>query len=111
MSLATRVMIFEQYGPLLDFEKLGKLLGYEPETVANRYYAGTLGFKMRKPEKGRPVAHYEDVADYIDSLRTATSLQPSMGPAAGMSAGSASRGARSRPRPRGSATRPRRARS
>lgn len=75
MSLATRMLIAEKYGLLLDFADLSRLLGKEPRTLANMYYAGKLGFPMRK-DGGRLVAHYEDVADYIDSFRSVPSSQP-----------------------------------
>jgi hypothetical protein len=68
MSLATRLLIGERFGLLLDLDQLGKLLGDAPETLRNKHHAGTLGFAMTK-KGGRLVAHYEDVADYVDTFR------------------------------------------
>lgn len=66
------MLIGERYGLLLGFDELARLLGKEPRTLANMHYAGKLGFPMTKVG-GRLVAHYEDVADYVDSLRNAPS--------------------------------------
>lgn len=72
------MLIAEHYGLLLDFKALGKLLGYEPEVIANKHYAGELGIPMEKINgKGRFVAHYEDVADYIDGYRAGKINVPS----------------------------------
>jgi len=68
VSLATRYLIGERYGLLLDLDQLSKVLGDAPETLRNKHHAGTLGFPMSK-KGGRLVAHYEDVADYVDSFR------------------------------------------
>jgi hypothetical protein len=66
------MLIAEKHGLLLGFDELARLLGKEPRTLANMYYAGKLGFPMAKIG-GRLVAHYEDVADYVDSIRSAAS--------------------------------------
>jgi hypothetical protein len=69
VSLATRMLIAEKYGLLLDKEKLGALLGYEPRSIENLIYRGAFPIPTTKVG-ARTVAHYEDVADYIDSLKS-----------------------------------------
>ncbi len=72
MSLATRMIIAEKYGLLLDKEKLAALLGYEPRSIENLIYQGKFPIPTTKVG-AKTVAHYEDVADYIDSLKAARS--------------------------------------
>jgi hypothetical protein len=69
------MLVAEQYGLLLDFAALAKLLGLEKRTLENQHSAGTLGIPMTK-RGGKWVAHYADVADYVDSFRSGAS-QPS----------------------------------
>jgi uncharacterized protein YgfB (UPF0149 family) len=68
------MLIAEKHGLLLDFKALSKVIGKTPETLANLHYAGQLGIPMKK-DRGRLVAHYEDVADYIDSFRSEASAR------------------------------------
>ncbi len=75
MSLATRMLIGEEYGLLLGFEELARLLGNDQKYLENLHYAGKLGIPMKK-KGSRWVAHYEDVADYVDSFKSAASSLP-----------------------------------
>jgi hypothetical protein len=65
------MLIAEKYGLLLDKDKLGAVLGYEPRTVENLIYQGKFPIPTTKVG-AKTVAHYEDVAAYIDSLRAAS---------------------------------------
>lgn len=69
MGLVTELLIAERYGMLLDFQALGALLNKSPGTLENQWHQGKLPFKMHK-NGGRLVAHYADVAAYIDSIRS-----------------------------------------
>ena len=80
MSLATRMLIAEKYGLLLDFNAIAQLLGKEPRTVQKDFHAGNLGIPMTK-HGARWLAHYEDVADYVDTFKSGAS-RASPGPAA-----------------------------
>lgn len=73
MSLATQMMIADRYGVLLDIDDLADLLGYEPRTVQNMIYADKLGIPTSKVG-AKTVAHYADVAAYVDGIRAAMSV-------------------------------------
>jgi len=70
MSLATQMLIAEKYGLLLGIEQIADVLGYEPRYVQNLVYSGRLPIPTTKVG-ARTVAHYADVAAYVDSLRAA----------------------------------------
>lgn len=70
MSLATQMLIAERFGLLLGVEQLAAVLGYESRYVQNLIYAGKLPIPTTKVG-ARTVAHYADVAAYVDSLRAA----------------------------------------
>jgi hypothetical protein len=70
MGIATQMLIAEKYGLLLGIEELAALLGYEPRYVQNLIYSGKLPIPTSKVG-ARTVAHYADVAAYVDSLRAA----------------------------------------
>ena len=74
MSLATQMMIADRYGVLLDIEDLADLLGYEPRYIQNLIYSDKLGIPTSKIG-ARTVAHYADVAAYVDSIRDAMKAQ------------------------------------
>jgi len=69
------MLIAEKYGLLLGFEDLARLLGKEVRTLQNMHYADKLGIPMNKVG-GRYVAHYEDVADYVDSFKSSSARSP-----------------------------------
>jgi hypothetical protein len=71
------MLIAEKYGLLLGFEDLARLLGKEVRTLQNMHYADKLGIPMKKIG-GRYVAHYEDVADYVDSFRSSSEQSPAV---------------------------------
>lgn len=73
MSLATQMMIADRYGVLLDIDDLADLLGYEPRTVQNMIYADKLGIRTSKMG-AKTVAHYADVAAYVDGIRDAMNV-------------------------------------
>lgn len=68
MSLMIQAHLLDRYGPRLDAEALGKLLGVETKTVQNKIAANTLGIKTYV-DGGKRWADVRDVADYLDSLR------------------------------------------
>lgn len=70
MSLLTQAYLLEKYGPLLTEENLGDVLHMEPGTLRNKRAAGTLGIPVIRQGK-TPLYHAQDVADYLDRLRTA----------------------------------------
>lgn len=68
MSLMIQAHLLDRYGPRLDAEALGKVLGIEAKTVQNKIAANTLGIKTYVDGCKR-WADVRDVADYLDSLR------------------------------------------
>ncbi len=68
MSLMIQAHLLDRYGPRLDAEALGKVLGIETKTVQNKIAANTLGIKTYVDGSKR-WADVRDVADYLDSLR------------------------------------------
>lgn len=70
MSLLTQAYLLEKYGPLLTEENLGDVLHMEAGTLRNKRAAGTLGIPVIRQGKA-PLYHAQDVADYLDRLRTA----------------------------------------
>lgn len=68
MSLATQMLIAEKYGTLLDLKAIGEVLGYEQGTIENMIYADKFPIPVSKRGKSW-VAHYQDVAEYVDGFR------------------------------------------
>ncbi|NMG56187.1 hypothetical protein [Aromatoleum aromaticum] len=69
MSLLTHAYLLEKYGPLLTTEQLGAVLHLEPGTVRNQSGAQTLGIPVIRRGK-TPLYHAQDVAAYLDQLRS-----------------------------------------
>lgn len=67
-SLVTKMFVLEMYGPLLGVRQLAKISGLEEGTVRNQISDQTFPIPTSKRGKDR-VAHYADVADYIDSFK------------------------------------------
>lgn len=68
MSLATAMLIFDKYGPLLGPEELERVTGYARGTIENMVARGE--FEIPTTKRGRKtVAHYMDVAEWIDRMR------------------------------------------
>ena len=68
MSLLTQAFLLEKYGPSLNMEQLGPLLGIKGQTVSNKASAGTLGIPTVLRD-GKRWADYRDVAAYFDAER------------------------------------------
>ena len=68
MSLLIQAHLLDRYGPRLDAEALGKVLGIETKTVQNKIAANTLGINTYV-DGGKRWADVRDVADHLDSLR------------------------------------------
>lgn len=68
MSLLTELLLVEKYGPLLYLDDMADVLNKEPGTIKNMVYAGTMPFRTTKEGKDH-VAHYADVAAFIDATR------------------------------------------
>lgn len=66
----TAMIVADRYGPILRLKDIADVLGVEPETARNKIYKGEVPFPVSK-QGAHPVAHYLDVAEYIDSLRGA----------------------------------------
>lgn len=81
MTLATAMLIFDRYGPLLGLDELERITGYTKGTIENMIARGD--FEIPTAKRGRrTVAHYMDVADWIDRMRsTAASSPPPRGQA------------------------------
>ena len=50
MSLLIQAHLLDRYGPRLDAEALGKVLGIETKTVQNKIAANTLGINGKNAE-------------------------------------------------------------
>lgn len=68
MSLVTQMFVLEKYGPLLEIKQLAEVTGLEPGTVRNQISDGTFAIPTSK-QGTRRVAHYQDVATYLDSFK------------------------------------------
>lgn len=68
MSLVTQMLIAERYGILLGVEQLAEVVGLDAGTVRNQISAETFPIPTSK-QGGRRVAHYQDVANYLDSFK------------------------------------------
>lgn len=72
MSLMTAMIVADKYGPILRLPDIADVLGLSPETVRNKIYKDEMPFPVSK-QGSQHVAHYLDVAEYIDSLRLPSS--------------------------------------
>jgi len=71
----TEQLIFDKYGPLLSTQQLAELLKHRYKNarqVANAISNETFPIKTAK-DGPRRVAHYTDVAKYLDNLKNAAS--------------------------------------
>lgn len=68
MSLLIQAHLLDRYGPRLDAEALGKVLGVETKTVQNKIAASTLGIRTYV-DGGKRWADVRDVAEYFDACR------------------------------------------
>lgn len=64
----TAEMLLREYGPLITMKKLAGLLNLSYGGLCNAVYAGTLPIKTKRQGKFR-VAHYEEVAKYLDNFK------------------------------------------
>lgn len=69
MSLVTQMLVAEKYGPLLSIASLADLLRMNEQTIRNQISAGEFPIPTSR-QGGRRVAHYQDVAAYLDSFRS-----------------------------------------
>lgn len=68
MSLMTTAHLLDRYGPLLTEPQLAGVLHIDPGTLRN--LRATLGIPVIR--RGRtPMYHAQDVADYLERIRTA----------------------------------------
>lgn len=63
------MFVLEKYGPLVGLPGLAEVAGIAQGTARNQISDDTFPIKTRK-EGGRRIAHYQDVAAYIDSLKS-----------------------------------------
>ncbi|MCK0508462.1 hypothetical protein [Aromatoleum anaerobium] len=69
MSLLVHAYLLEKYGPLLTVAQLSEVLHLAPGTVRNQLSARTLGIPVIR--RGQiPYFHSQDVAVYLDKIRT-----------------------------------------
>jgi hypothetical protein len=75
------MLIFDRYGPLLGPAELADVTGYATGTIENMIARGD--FEIPTAKRGRrTVAHYMDVAEWIDRMRlSAASSPPRLGQA------------------------------
>lgn len=69
MSLLTHAFLLDRYGPLLTEAQLAELLHMEPGTVRNQRASGELAIPFIRRGK-TPLYHSQDVAEYLDHIRT-----------------------------------------
>lgn len=74
LSLLTSAFLMEKFGPLLNEEQLASVLHTEPGTIRNQRSSGVLGIPCIRRGK-IPLYHAEDVAGYIDAIRTAAATR------------------------------------
>lgn len=67
------MLIVEKYGVLLGVDQLAEVVGLDEGTVRNQISAGTFAIPTSR-QGGRRVAHYQDVAAYLDSFRNTEKL-------------------------------------
>lgn len=68
VSLIIQAHLLDRYGPRLDCDALGKVLGVEKKTVQNKAAANTLGIKTYV-DGGKRWVDVRDVAEYFDACR------------------------------------------
>ncbi len=68
MSLLTQAYLLEKYGPRLNVEQLGEVLGLDPRTIHNQISAQTFAIPTYVDGKRR-YADVRDVAGHFDNLR------------------------------------------
>lgn len=69
MSLLTTAYLLEKYGPRLDMEQLGEVLGRDQKTILNQISANCFGVPTYVDGRRR-WADVRDVAEYFDACRT-----------------------------------------
>lgn len=69
MSLVTQMILAEKYGVLLSIPQIAEVCGMAEGTLRNEISAGTCPIPTSK-QGGRRVAHYQDVAVYLDSFKS-----------------------------------------
>lgn len=70
MSFLAAAYLMQKYGPLLTEAELAEVLKMEPGTVRNKRARGDLGISHIREGKA-PRYHAEDVAKYLDTIRSA----------------------------------------
>lgn len=68
MSLMTQAYLLDKYGPFIDVPALAEVTGLSAGTVRNQISDGTFPVKTSLTG-GHRLAHYADVAAYVDSYR------------------------------------------
>jgi hypothetical protein len=68
MSFMTQAWLLEKYGPRLNVEQLGQVLGLAAGTIYNQIGKGSFAIPTYVDGKAR-FADYRDVADYLDQCR------------------------------------------
>lgn len=74
MSLLTHAYLLEKYGPRLNVEQLGEVLGYAAGTIYNQISAGKFPVPTYTEGKMR-LADYRDVATYLDECRARAEIR------------------------------------
>jgi len=76
MSLVTQMFLLDKYGPILSVANLADLMDRDEQTIRNQISAGAFEIPTTRNRSGRRVAHYQDAAAYIDSLKSPSPSSP-----------------------------------